>query len=372
MPQSPNPALPTPPPPVPGLLDLEIRRGPLSAEDRLAVLSEYNRLARARVSEAAFRRYLEDGPCGPGLHALLRTDAGKLVGHICCFPHPVFIGGKETLAAKAEYFFLGEAYRTCAIRGQEAQKQPPAILLLKAFYRQARLEGLDPILISAIPGVDFLHRMAGAKPVAFPLHECLFILRPLRASLATPNLSPLRRTLLFAAGTLQACLAVAFRLGFSLHAGAFEEVPVSRPWAPGYPGDLATFSWEPSFLQWRYPAESYLDLMSRGKRPWRFIAGRGGRTGYLRVCTTDLDSAQFPAGAFLASLLDRARKEGAMGVRWSIYDQGVVPAAAVGRLRKLGWLCVARTRQILIHTQNQTLLKAEAWQMEDSLIAFDD
>ena len=224
--------------------------------------------------------------------------------------------------------------------------------------------------MSALPGVDFLHRMAGAKPVAFPLHECLFILRPLKASRETPNLTPLRRALLFAVGTVQACLALGLRLRLLLRQDALEEVPALEPRAT-YPKALAAFSREAPFIRWRYPAGPYLRLAPRDRPHWHLIARRGGPNDYLRICTTNLDSAAFPAGAYLASLLGQARREGALGVRWSIYDQGEPPAEVVAKLRRLGCLCVARSRTILIHTRQKDLLKPEAWQMEDSLVAFE-
>lgn len=357
--------------PVERFLELEILKGPLNELDTSRLLAGYNRLTHSTVSMAAFRWCLEQNPYGPGLHAILRNDEGLLVGHICLFHLPVVMDGREVNAAKAEYLFLLEEYRGWRVRSFEHEKIPPALLLLKAFYRAAHAEGIDPVLVSAVPGVDTLHLMAGARAVTFPLHECLFILRPWAASCDTPNLTFLRRLAVLATGILQTGLAVLLRQSLRFGPDPLNECSLGRPPLETYPDNRAVFPQSEKFMAWRYPEPAYQRLATRRDSHRQIVLLRGKGKNYLRVCTTNLDARALPATRCVASLLRRAGREGALGLRWSIYRDGSLPEATVGRLRRLGFLCVPRSRNILMHVADERYLDARAWQMEDSLVAFD-
>src|SRR5947209_2609507 len=120
------------------MLNLEVVRGPLpSDQDYRAIFTEYTRLTGARVAERYMHRWCKDGPAGPAVHALLRTDEGKIAGHTCIFPFPIEVNGEKQIAGKAEYLFVHENVRREPIQGMEACRLHPSVLMLRQLYRHA-------------------------------------------------------------------------------------------------------------------------------------------------------------------------------------------------------------------------------------------
>ena len=190
------------------------------------ILSEYNRLTRSHISPENLRRWTQESPEGPSCHALLKTARGELVGHCCLFPFRMEYGDAQVVAAKAEYYFINENYRTERIHGLEKSDKPAAVILLEQLYHYCRTLHWGPYIVSAPKGVDGLHRMAGCRPISFPLFECLLVLRPLRGSFATPNLTAKQRVLLFLIGAAQRTVWSAALPFFPRHNGVCS-VPIT-------------------------------------------------------------------------------------------------------------------------------------------------
>jgi hypothetical protein len=72
----------------------------------------------------------------------------------------------------------------------------------------------------------------------------------------------------------------------------------------------------------------------------------------------------------LLALIDQARQEQALGVRWSLYRDQQQPVL-LGALRKLGFLRMQRDRRLLFYTRDKIFLRPETWCLTDSFFAFD-
>jgi hypothetical protein len=70
--------------------------------------------------------------------------------------------------------------------------------------------------------------------------------------------------------------------------------------------------------------------------------------------------------------MGQARSCHALGVRWAIYDNGRPPAAVANKLKRLGFACVRRQRQVLIYTRQPKLADPSCWSFDDSLVAFEN
>ncbi len=68
------------------MLNLRIVRGPLQEHENEAILSEYNRLAKAVIPMNEFVHWVQKTPLGPAWHALLETDEKRIVGHTSLIP----------------------------------------------------------------------------------------------------------------------------------------------------------------------------------------------------------------------------------------------------------------------------------------------
>jgi hypothetical protein len=354
------------------VLDLHLVRGPLRSADADAVLRAYNHLALADVRPDNFERWLCHGPAGAAAHALLRTPTGDIVAHYCLFPFPMDLFGQRVTAAKGEYLFVMPAYRRASVSGFEAAGQMPAIVLLKQLYHYVSEElQWDPVFLNAPPGVDALHRLCGAKPVDFPLTECLFIRRPWRSAISTPNLTKKQRLVMLAAGLLQSALLRGYQLKPWRRASSLQAVSVdqSLPMEPAS-GKVA-FCWSPDYLRWRYPEDQFVAYQWMGSGTNCLIARRGSSQHYLRVCTSRIAGSQVALRRLLLDLLAEAEKQGALGVRWAAYHHADLPGGFLRQLRRFGFLCVQRTRTILLLTRHPRLRDPAAWSMEDSLTAFE-
>jgi hypothetical protein len=356
------------------MLNLEVVRGPLpSDQDYQSIFAEYTRLTRAHVAERLMHRWCKDSPAGPALHALLRTDEGRIVGHACIIPFPIEVNGKRRTAGKVEYLFVHEDFRRQAVRGLEACRVHASILMLQQLYRHATEQlQWDPILVSAIPGVDNLHLLAGCRPMMLPLFECLLIRRPWNACRFTPNLSRAKRLALLLLGLPQTCAWAAARPLLLRRGRNLASLPMTVDLPSLADEEKARFSSDPDYLSWRYPEEGFQRLGFANRPNNYVITQKGSPRNYLRICQSNLDSLDFPVLSLIVGLMGQARSCHALGVRWAIYDNGRPPAAVVNKLKRLGFACVRRQRKVLIYTRRQELADPSCWSFDDSLVAFEN
>jgi hypothetical protein len=350
------------------MLNLRIVRGSLQADQDEAILRKYNKLTSSTISIEEFRHWVQSGPEGPAYHALLETEDRQIAGHICLIPFRTKWSGETIVTAKAEYFFVEEKYRSLAVKGFENSFKPPAILLLDQLYRHCRDQGWGPLLISAAPAIQPLHLLVGCRSVDFPLVECLLILRPWRAATRTPNLTRPQRFAIFFVGCLQRSL---WSLGMWLMrpGHTVNRVPLSSG-GNLIDDDRVAFFEDEESMQWRYPGQGYVQFALHGAAEQFVIAKKGSGSGYLRVCQWNL-SSHGSLTSFLLALVREARKEDALGVRWSVYSSGKRSTQIVGIMKKIGFLCAPRVRRLLFYTKNPELLRPGNWRITDSLFSFD-
>jgi hypothetical protein len=355
------------------MLNLEVVRGPLRSDhDYQTISAEYSRLAKTRISECLMRRWCKDSPGGPALHALLRTDEGKIVGHMCIFPFSMELAGKKVTGGKTEYFFVHEDFRRQAVRGMEASALPVSFLLLRQIYRFATEQlGWDPILTSALPGANGVFQAVGCRPMVFPLVECLLIKRPWNACRHTPNLSLAKRLVALFLGLPQSCIWAVVRLLLLPLGRNIKPLPMATHFPSGGDRSKAQFSSDPDYLAWRYPAEGFQRFGFANRPHACVIIQKGSPERFLRVCQTNLDGLDFPVVSLIAGLMEQARSCQAIGVRWAIYDHGYPPMAVVNKLRHLGFACLRRQRKIMIYTRHPQLADPSYWSFDDSLITYE-
>ena len=353
------------------MLELRLTRAPLDDATRSAVIGQFSRLVGRPVLDDDFRRWTERSPAGPALHALLTSAEGRVVGHCCLFPFPLYRDGQRLIGAKAEYFFVHEEFRRDQFRDLPESNQLPALRLLRELYRHGSEQlGWDPILISAAPEVAALHRFAGAFAVNFDLFECLLTLRPCRASRLTPNLSSVQRAAILLIGTCQS-LAWGLLQGLFWHRGRdlrpLSDLETIRPRS-----DTCgmTFSLDAEFLSWRYPKSGF-DLYELGSEAGTFLAATNSPRDYLRVVDSNLDLEHVSICSLIAGLIRQARRGRNLGVRWAVYDHPKLPQRLVSRLRSLGVFCARRKRQICVYTKDRDLASTARWQFSDMLVTFD-
>lgn len=349
------------------MLRLLLLRGPLPTEQKLHILAEYNRLSSNHVPLRNFERWTEQSPAGPAAHALLENEDALVVGHCCVLPLPMQSAGQPRTGGKAEYLFLNEGFRNHPVSGFEDSSKPAVLLLLERLYQFcADLEWI-PILASAPKEVQVLHRMAGCKPLNFALNECLFILRPERAARLTPSVCWQQRTALFLAGAGQRLIAP-----FLGGSSAVRIVPLDAPVLQENDARLnaTSFSWSPEFLRWRYPPSECLRLELEGSCQGILIVKTQSEAGYFRVCQTELES---PAGArsLAKELIGLARARKATGVRWAVYGESEAARRLVSELRRLGFLCAPRVRNLGVYSTGAESAEPEDWAFCDSFFAFD-
>jgi hypothetical protein len=353
------------------MLNLEIVRGPLPNDhDYETITAEYNRLGKTQISERLMRRWCKESPSGPALHALLKTDQGKIVGHMCIFPFSMELAGKKVTAGKTEYLFVHQDFRRQAVRGMEASPLPVSFLMLRQLYCYAteQLEW-DPILTSALPGADGVFQVIGCRPMMFPLVECIMIRRPWKACRLIPNLSLAKRLMVFFLGLPQSCIWAVVRLLLLPLGRNTKPLPMATSSFPT--SNKAQFSSDPDYLAWRYPAERFKRFGFANPPYASVIVQNGSPERFLRVCQTDLDGLDFPVVSLIVGLMDQARSCDTLGVRWAIYDYGNPPTRVVIKLRQLGFACVRRQRKIMIYTRHPELADPSYWSFDDSLITYE-
>lgn len=349
------------------MLTLHLIRGPLEEERSKRILSEYNRLTSAGVTQKQFHHWLEESYAGPALHALLSDENGIVVGHCCLFPFTMRYESKTVLAAKAEYLFLAEKSRSERIAGYEDKPIPAALILLRALYKAGLDCGWDPIVGSAPEQVAALHRLAGCKTLSFPLHECLLIRRPFLAASRTPNLTRKQKAAVFGIGVAQRIARpVWLQLANLIGYGASIK---GRHGATGLHHEQVSLDCSTAFRGWRYPNGEYSFQQSVSASDCNLILKRGDSSNYLRVCEERIEKP-LEVDELVRQLLFQAEAESAIGIRWAVYEGQWSDSIRKGLLRN-GFVCIQRTRTIQIATRNREFLNPEKWIMNDSFVAFD-
>jgi hypothetical protein len=350
------------------MLNLRVARSPLSTAEKEAVLSEYNRLTSAGIPMEEFSHWLQDSPEGPAWHVLLETDEGEIVGHQSLIPFRGNCGGTKVVAAKSEYTFLREEFRSTKIRGLEFSNRPTHFIASRKLLDHCQEQGWGPILISTTPA---LHRWAssiGCRPVQVPLWECLLILRPWNAACKTPNLDRWRRATLCVAGLLQRTAWSPTSL-LAHRVNKIRTVPLNENHVSSKLDSLAFFQDQHS-LHWRYLEGQYERIELDAKAHEFIIWKKGSGDRYLRVCQWSVASGG-PNFSSVASLVQMARRERALGVRWAFYGSGEAAKAFVRRMRTFGFLCARRMRTLLVRSEEEKFLHAANWNLTDAMFSFD-
>src|SRR5271154_3809705 len=139
------------------MLNLRIVQGPLAPSEEEVILREFNRLTKSAIPMDDFRRWIRDSPSGPAWHALLESDQGGIVGHFSLIPLQARRREKTICAARTEYFFVHEKFRSEKVRGFENSVLPCGLLLLDRLYRTCREQGWNPSLASASDEIQPFH-----------------------------------------------------------------------------------------------------------------------------------------------------------------------------------------------------------------------
>jgi len=349
------------------MLNLRIVRGPLLDAEEKVILEEYNRLTGAQISLDQFKHWVRDSPEGPSWHAILETDDSKIVGHFSIIPLRAEHEGEKLIAAKSEYFFVNELYRREKVRGFEKSYLTCAILLPSKLFESCHSLGWGPFLTSVSEEIQPFYKALGCRPANFELSECLLILRPLEAARRTPNLTKWQRMALFLVGAAQ-------RLIWPVANMFLRESPVVRFTSASsvclHPQkDRIAFFQDSTSVTWRYPDEEYVTLTSATDSNQYLIAKHGSNDRYLRVCQWHIEGKK-NRFAFLLALINQAKQQKALGVRWSLYSDAE-QSDMLSSLRKLGFLCVHRDRKLFLYTNKDIFLKPEAWSITDSFFCLD-
>lgn len=350
------------------MVTLQILRGPLNDRQNRAILDQYNRLTAVQIPMKEFARWVQDGPAGPARHALLETEDSQIVGHTSLIPLRATFQGTDVTAAKSEYSFVLPEFRSAKILGFEKTARPRFLILVDQLFRHCAALGWGPFLISTTPALHKLGPRVECYPVEFPLYECLLVLRGLPAARSTPNLNSWQRAGVAAAGVFQAALWRTVWHG-SPNGNGLRSLGVAAEPAEEAGGALSFFQ-DKDTLGWRYLSDQY-ERMIVDASPGNFvIVKKGAEDRYLRVCQWNLKSGA-SAKPFVKGLVSRARAQKALGVRWAVYGHEPDAQELVQNLRRLGFLCVERTRTELIHSKNQGFRTASAWKLNDAMFSFD-
>jgi hypothetical protein len=70
-------------------------------------------------------------------------------------------------------------------------------------------------------------------------------------------------------------------------------------------------------------------------------------------------------------MLQQAREDRAVGIRWAVYDNDEDCVHIVRALRRFGFLCARRVRTMMVHSQSPEFLDPRVWKANDSLFSFD-
>lgn len=350
------------------MLNFRLVNGPLERSANEIILHEYNRLTRARIPINEFEHWVQHGPAGPAWHALLETDDGRIVGHTSLFPFRAEYGDSQLIPAKSEFSVLLEDFRGIKIRGFEKVSRPAFVIILDQLFRHCLSLGWGPIFASTNEKNQAFTRRIGLRPVEFPLWECLLTLKPGNAAQETPNIDYRQRAVLFAAGLVQFIAWSAASI-FLSPSSDIRALPLDSGSISPNPAHLSFFVDTPS-LNWRYLDGQYVRFALQSSPSNFLIAKRGSRYRYLRICQWQVASAK-EARALVLPMIQLARKDGALGVRWGIYDNDPLSSGLLDVMKKLGFLCARRVRVVMVHEKQPEFLSPAMWNMNDSLFSFD-
>src|SRR5215467_4780570 len=349
------------------MLDLTLVRGPLTRSQNQEILSEVNRLTQSRIPLDDFCRWVQDSPEGPAFHSMLQHQ-GRIVGHFCLIPLRLNVNGVAVSAARTEYFFLHEDFRTQKVRGFEDSFLSPAILLLDELYRHSSSCGYGPFLVSAAEDILPLHELVGCQPVDFSLHECLFVLRPWLSARQTPNIGGRKRLGLFLCSVIQAGLWAAAKAlqppRPSIGCNPYVDSTVSPT-----NGGISLFE-DSESRNWRFSEEDYILMVDKLEPASYLIAKKGSDHRYLRVCQWHLHSPQ-RISQFVGALLHYADSQRMLGLRWALFGQDQQSKEILRILRRHAFLCVPRVRRLLIYDGRDQYFEPSAWRLSDALFCFD-
>ena len=351
-------------------LSLRVIAGPLSLADRTRILSEYNRLTGSRVPVQQFRRWTEQSPSGPALHALLETRGGRIAGHCALVPFALEAPGALAVA-KEHYFFLSEEYRSQPVQNFSESERSAAALLLEQLHLQASKQGWRSILACVPPQLEPIHDPLGYRPVDFTVRDCFFILHPVRAWRTMYHLQLGKQASMFATSaaswTYASCVSpfqrthgLVRRSRIADHSDFFSSRVPQR----------ISLSGEPGFLRWRYPESSYSPIAVRNGSDGYVIASKGTPFAFARVCQFRVPSLR-SIPAIVEKLVRDARASHSVGVRWSVYGNGEGQDRLVAELRKRTFFCVPRQRRVLVSSSDSELISPANWNLSDSLFTFD-
>jgi hypothetical protein len=350
------------------MLNMRIIRGPLGEGEYSAILADYNRLTRANIPMKEFLRWVQDSPEGPAWHAILETDEGRIVGHTSVLPVRAGFQDRWLMSGMSEYSFLHEDFRKIKIKGMEGVSRPTFIIILDHLFQHCIKQGYEPIFASTNEKNQIFTRKVGLRPAEFPLRECLLALRPVAAARHTPNLESKRRAALLAVGIAQKALWTVLHAFSSKNLG-IRAVPIGSE-ALCLDQARLSFYEEKESLQWRFIPEQYV-LYVLDQAPGDYLIVKRGRADrYLRVCQYRLSSAN-SVRPIVHTLLEQARADDAIGIRWAVYDEGAGTEELVAELRGRGFLCARRTRIVMVHKDFPAYLQPSAWRMSDTHFCFD-
>lgn len=335
---------------------LRLIRGPLTDDQYRQIREKYDRMTGSSTKPENFRRWLQESPSGPAFHALIE-DHDRVAGHCCLIPFPYRAGDQLVTAAKAEYLFVEEEYRKTPIEGYEESESSMVVTFLRELYTAAEAMGWGPYFLSSPPWVSRTHHKAGCRPFELPLHECILTLRPLAAALRTPNLTLVRRAAMLGVGLAQQAVRLLTPL---FGTKSIDTGSALRP-RLRIPDDEA-------FRAWRYDPAQYEFVSAGGAE---LVVKRGGAAAYARVVEARV-SGRVDVRAMIRRLAQIARDNGALGVRWAVYDDGVIPKELVTALKRNGFACVARKRELLTYAEGtDRVLAPGTWDANDFYVTFD-
>lgn len=357
--------------PAPSSLNLRVIAGPLSLADRTRILSEYNRLTGTRVSVQQFRRWTEQSPSGPALHALIETKDGRVAGHCALIPFSLQGPAGTVTVAKEHYFFLSAEYRSQPVQNLPESKRSAAALLLEQLHLHASKQGWRSVLACVPPQLERIHDPLGYRPVDFAARDCFFILHPIRAWRAMRNLQLARQASLFAVSAANWAYASCVspfqrnrgRVRRSRIVDHFGSISRRAPRRISPSDELGS-------LRWRYSESSYTPFVVDDGVEGYVIAAKGTPFAFSRVCQFQLPSLR-SIPAIIDLLIRDARASHAIGIRWSVYGNGEEQDRLVAELRKRTFLCIPRNRRILVSSLDAELFTAANWNLSDSLFTFD-
>ncbi|HLK04874.1 MAG TPA: hypothetical protein VKT53_10585 [Candidatus Acidoferrum sp.] len=349
------------------MLDLRIVRSPLSDSENRQILSEYNRLTKARIPLNEFEHWVQKSPAGPAWHAILQTAEGRIVGHTSLIPLRTSFVGENLIPAKSEFSFVHEDFRSTKINGFEKGRIKFLVIVNELFAHGIK-QGWGPYFVSTAEANHPLSRRVGCRNAEFPLTECLLIRNATGAARETPNLSRKQRASLLAVGLGHKIAWTGNRL-FANGIGKLQTVAVgSGPVVPVT--DRFSFFEDADSIRWRYFEDQYLRFSFEGSAEDYVIAKRGERDRFVRVVQWRIRRAD-RAAALVGALIRHAEKDNALGIRWAIYDREPFAETLLSLLRKRGFLCVRRVRTLMLHSVKPEYTDAAVWNVNDSLVSFD-